>query len=99
MLRSDLDIPGGRPFDPRGPLPRAFTEGVWGFHLTELPGLRTRMVVRTVGRDAPRPLMAVIDTLFGEPAHLIMQLRQYFLPSRSTAKPKSVATSVIEMAT
>ncbi|WP_201298231.1 hypothetical protein [Nocardia sp. CY41] len=77
VLRSDLTLPSGRPFDPRGPLPRMFTQGVWGFHLTELPGRRTRLVVRTIGRDAPRPLMAVADFLIGEPAHLIMQARQF----------------------
>lgn len=77
VLRSDLTLPEGRPFDPRGPLPRMFAQGVWGFHLTELPGGRTRLVVRTVGRDAPRPLTAVADFLFGQPAHLIMQARQF----------------------
>ncbi len=77
VLRSDLALPSRRPFDPRGPLPRMFTRGVWGFHLTELPGRRTRLVVRTIGRDAPRPVMAVADFLFGQPAHLIMQARQF----------------------
>ncbi|WP_040786530.1 hypothetical protein [Nocardia pneumoniae] len=77
VLRSDLALPSGRPFDPRGPLPRMFTQGVWGFHLTELPGGRTRLVVRTIGRDAPRPLMSVADFLLGQPAHLIMQARQF----------------------
>ncbi|MEU2253457.1 hypothetical protein [Nocardia xishanensis] len=77
VLRSDLALPSGRPFEPRGPLPRMFTQGVWGFHLTELPGGRTRLVVRTVGRDAPRPLMAVVDFFVGQPAHLIMQARQF----------------------
>ncbi|MGV9970301.1 hypothetical protein [Nocardia beijingensis] len=77
VLRSDLALPSGRPFDPRGPLPRMFTQGVWGFHLTELPGGRTRLVVRTLGRDAPRPIMAVADFLLGQPAHLIMQTRQF----------------------
>ncbi|WP_063053529.1 hypothetical protein [Nocardia arthritidis] len=77
VLRSDLEIPGGHPFDPRGPLPRRFTQGAWGFHLGALPEGRTRLVVRTVGRDAPRPLMAVFGFLVGEPAHLIMQLRQF----------------------
>ncbi|MEV6325264.1 hypothetical protein AB0M45_29390 [Nocardia sp. NPDC051787] len=77
VLRSDLALPSGHPFDPRGPLPRMFTQGVWGFHLSELPGARTRLVVRTIGRDAPRPLMAVADFLLGQPAHLIMQARQF----------------------
>ncbi|MET7770273.1 hypothetical protein [Nocardia sp. NPDC005366] len=77
VLRSDVAMSSGQSFDPRGPLPKRFIEGVWGFHLTELPNQRTRLVVRTVGRNAPRPVMAVFDFLVGEPAHLIMQLRQF----------------------
>lgn len=77
VLRSDLALPSGRPLDPTAPDPRSYTRGIWGFHLDALPGERTRLVVRTLGRDAPRPLMAVVDALLGEPAHLIMQLRQF----------------------
>ena len=77
VLRSDFALPSGRHIDPSEQEPRAFARGVWGFHLRELPGNRTRLVVRTVGRDAPRAITAVIDTLFGEPAHLIMQARQF----------------------
>ena len=77
VLRSDYALPSGRPLDPAEPDPRAFARGVWGFHLRELPGNETRLVVRTVGRDGPRAVTAVFDRLFGEPAHLIMQARQF----------------------
>ncbi|MEV3964449.1 hypothetical protein AB0M34_26790 [Nocardia sp. NPDC050193] len=77
VLRSDFALPDGRPLAPAEPDPRAFARGVWGFHLRELPDNKTRLVVRTVGRDAPRAITAVFDTLFGEPAHLIMQARQF----------------------
>ncbi|MBF6208867.1 hypothetical protein K8O92_26610 [Nocardia asteroides] len=93
VLRSDLTLPSGRPFDPRGPLPRMFTQGVWGFHLIELPGGRTRLVVRTIGRDAPRPLMAVTDFLVGQPAHLIMQARQFANLRRRLGAAENTQTS------
>ena len=35
----------GRQLDPRQPRPSAYTEGLWGFLLTELPGGRTRLVI------------------------------------------------------
>jgi hypothetical protein len=35
----------GRPLDAAQPRPRAYTEGLWGFLLKELPGRRTRLVI------------------------------------------------------
>lgn len=56
--------------------------------MTELPGGHTRLVVRTVGRSGPRSLMALPDRLIGEPAHFIMQLRQFTnLRERVVANP------------
>lgn len=43
----------GRPLDPRRPRPSAYTEGLWGFLLDELPGGRTRLVIG--GYEAFRP--------------------------------------------
>lgn len=77
VLRSDFALPSGRPLEPAEPDPRAFAHGVWGFHMWELPGGRTRLVVRTTGRDAPWPITAIVDALFAQPAHLIMQARQF----------------------
>ncbi|MFD8588532.1 hypothetical protein ACFV1B_03075 [Streptomyces sp. NPDC059637] len=77
VLHACLSLPSGVPFDPAGPRPRAWTEGVWGFHLEPLPGGRTRLLVRTVGRDEPRLPMRPVSVLFGEPAHLVMQRRQF----------------------
>ncbi|MGA6205553.1 hypothetical protein ACPESR_12445 [Nocardia testacea] len=102
VLRSDFTLPDGRPLDPAEPDPRAFARGIWGFHLRELPDNKTRLVVRTVGRDAPRALTAVFDTLFGEPAHLIMQARQFHNLAqrvRSAAASDSSAGSVATVAT
>jgi hypothetical protein len=73
VLRADLALPSGRPFDPLAwPPPRAYTGGIWGFHLEPAPEGETRLVVRTRGRGSPRPLMRPADLIFGEPAHLIM---------------------------
>ena len=43
----------GRSLDPKQPRPSAYTEGLWGFLLNELPGGRTRLVIG--GYQAFRP--------------------------------------------
>lgn len=76
VLRTHLTLPSGRVFDLHGPPPKAFTDGIWAFHLALLPSGQTRLLVRTRGRSRPHLLRAV-DFLFWEPAHLIMQTRQF----------------------
>jgi proline iminopeptidase len=75
-LRAPLDL-RGRPFDTAGPLPRYYSDSVWCFLLEPLPGERTRLVVSGYKRSRPKPLIAAGDLLFWEPAHLIMQVRQF----------------------
>ncbi|MDH6574678.1 hypothetical protein P3T29_000293 [Kitasatospora sp. MAP5-34] len=78
MLRAELELPSGRPFDVHsGPPPRAYVDSVWGFHPEPAPGGKTRLVVRSRSRNRPRPITRLMDLLFGEPAHLIMQTRQF----------------------
>jgi hypothetical protein len=48
-----------------------------GFHLEPAPGGATRLIVRTRGRSSPRALTLGADVHLGEPAHLIMQSRQF----------------------
>jgi len=67
----------GRPFDPRGPWPRAYVAGLWGFLLEELPGGRTRLVVSGYQTGRPRWLQALGDFFVGLPAHWTMQTRQF----------------------
>jgi proline iminopeptidase len=43
----------GRPLDPQQPRPSAYTEGLWGFLLTEQPDGRSRLVIS--GYQAVRP--------------------------------------------
>lgn len=52
-------------------------DGIWGFHLRPAPGASTRLVVRTRGRGRPRILMQLVGLLWSEPAHFIMQTRQF----------------------
>lgn len=77
VLRSDLALPSGHSFDPSGPPPRARLEGIWGFHLRPTADGETRLVVRTCGRGRPRPLTRPFDLVLGEPAHVVMQTRQF----------------------
>jgi hypothetical protein len=75
-LRASFDL-RGRPFDPTGPRPRFYTDSVWCFLLEEVPGERTRLVVSGYASARPRLLQAIVSFLFWEPAHWIMQTRQF----------------------
>jgi proline iminopeptidase len=76
-LRAAINLRDGRPFDTAGPRPRAYVDSLWGFQLTELPGGRTRLVVSGYTSARPRLLQTIADLLFWEPAHSIMQTRQF----------------------
>jgi hypothetical protein len=77
VLRSSYGLPTGRSFDPQpGRLPRAYVDGIWGFHLRATSEGRTRLVVRTRSRTRPRALGPPLSLLVGEPMHFIMQTRQ-----------------------
>jgi hypothetical protein len=75
-LRASFDL-RGRPFDPAGPRPRSYTDSVWCFLLQELPDERTRLVVSSYASARPKPVQAIIAFIFWEPAHWIMQMRQF----------------------
>ena len=76
-LRAPIDLRSGHPFDTAGARPRMYNDGLWCFQLTELPGERTRLVVSGYGADHPHALVALGNFLFWEPAHWIMQRRQF----------------------
>ncbi len=80
-LRASYDL-SGRQFDPAGPRPRFYTDSLWGFLLKELPGDRTRLIVSGYWALRPRWLQPVASFLFLEPAHWIMQMRQFAILKR-----------------
>jgi hypothetical protein len=78
VLRSDIDMTAGHSLEAKpGPLPRVYLQGTWTFHLRPSPDGGTRLVVRTRGKGRPRRLLRPFDFLVGEPAHFIMQTRQF----------------------
>ncbi|MFI5960064.1 hypothetical protein [Cryptosporangium sp. NPDC051539] len=89
-LRMSLDL-AGRPFDPTGERPAAFTDSTWGFRLTELPGERTRLVVSGYWEFRPAWLRPFLSLLVLEPAHWIMQTRQFHNLRRRVEQPPSQA--------
>lgn len=75
-LRASLDL-CGRPFDASGPRPRFYVDALWGFQLKPWPDGRTRLVVSGYAAARPRLVQTIADLLFWEPAHWIMQTRQF----------------------
>ncbi len=76
-LRASYDLRRGRWFDPAGPRPPFSTLSLWGFLLHEQPGDRTRIIVSGYWSLQPRWLQPILSFLFLEPAHWIMQTRQF----------------------
>jgi proline iminopeptidase len=75
-LRASVDL-RGHPFDPAGPRPRYWTDTVWCFLSEELPRGRTRLVVGGYAARGPSLLQSALSFVFWEPAHWIMQSRQF----------------------
>jgi hypothetical protein len=61
-----------RNLDPKQPRPRAYTEGLWGFLLNELPGGRTRLVIGGYEAIRPRWLGRIFSQI---PVVWVMQAR------------------------
>jgi hypothetical protein len=74
-LRASMS--GLRQYDSGAPRPSKFTDSLWEFQLNELPGRRTRLIVRVRSETRPRHFPAVMGFFFWEPAHFIMQMRQF----------------------
>jgi hypothetical protein len=66
----------GRQYDSWEPRPGAFSDNLWAFELEPLPNHRTRLVVTTHSATS-QPIMRLAGLLFWEPAHWIMQTRQF----------------------
>ena len=76
-LRASINLRSGRPFDPTRPRPPMYVDALWAFQLKELPKSRTRLVVSGYTAARPRWLQTLMDFVFWEPAHWIMQARQF----------------------
>ncbi|WP_018773360.1 hypothetical protein [Arthrobacter sp. 131MFCol6.1] len=75
-LRMSVDL-RGRPFDPARTRPRYYTDSLWGFELREAPGERTRLVVSGYWSLRPQWLQPIMSIAMLEPAHWVMQTRQF----------------------
>jgi proline iminopeptidase len=76
-LRAPINLGSGRPFDTARPRPRMYVDALWGFQLKDVPQGRTRLVVSGYASARPRWLQSIMDLLFWEPAHWVMQTRQF----------------------
>jgi proline iminopeptidase len=75
-LRVAFDV-RGRQIASGGLRPPGYHESVWCFLLKELPGGRTRLVVTVYASGRERGVQALARLAFWEPAHWIMQRRQF----------------------
>lgn len=76
-LRTNMAFPSRRSFDPAGPLPRVYMDGVWTFDLRPAGNDESRLVARMRGRSHPKLLLRPFLALVGDPVHFAMQLRQF----------------------
>lgn len=76
-LRASINLRSGRPFSTAGPRPRFYIDALWAFRLSGITPQRTRLVVSGYASARPRFLQAIADLLFWEPAHWVMQTRQF----------------------
>ena len=83
-LRAPINL---RPFDTAGSRPHLYVDALWGFQLKELPEGRTRLVVSGYASARPRFLQVIADPLFWEPAHWVMQTRQFGNLKRRAERP------------
>jgi proline iminopeptidase len=88
VLRASLTVPAARNFDPAGGSPRAYSDSTWGFFLRPTVEGHTRLVVTGKARGQPHGLIAVANWLLWDPAHWVMQLKQFAgLRHRSESLP------------
>jgi proline iminopeptidase len=75
-----------RNLDPRRPRPSAYTEGLWGFDLSEMPGGRTRLVIGGYETFRPRWLGRLTSRI---PVVWIMQARTMAVLKRNVEREMS----------
>lgn len=77
VLRASLALRAGRPFNPAQRPPRAFSDSTWGFHLRPAGDATTRLLVRAWHAGRPFRAIELANWVFWEPAHWIMQTKQF----------------------
>jgi hypothetical protein len=58
-------------------LPHAYSDSTWGFFLRPTVEGHTRLVVTGKARGKPHRLVAAANWLLWDPAHWVMQLKQF----------------------
>jgi hypothetical protein len=76
----------GRPLDPESPRPSVYTEGLWGFLLTELSDGRTRLVIGGYQVLRPRWLERLLNYWVYAPTVWIMQARMLSVLKRNAER-------------
>jgi hypothetical protein len=94
VLRASVTVPAARNFDPADGLPRAYSDSTWGFFLRPTLDGHTRLVVTGTARGKPHAPIAVANWLFWDPAHWVMQLKQFAgLRGRAESGPNRPAAA------
>lgn len=93
-LRGLSDLKG-RVLDPALPRPAAYTEGLWGFRLDDVPGDSTRLVVSGYQTARPRWIERIFNYWIYPLIHWPMQTRQFANLKRNAERHyRSAAPSV-----
>lgn len=82
----------GRGLDPELSRPVAYTEGLWGFLLTELPDGRTRLVIGGYEALRARPLLRFLFSSLGPLVVWIMQARMLSVLKRNVERVAAART-------
>jgi len=82
----------GHILDPKQPRPAAYTEGLWGFLLRELPGGRTRLVIGGYQATRPRWLERLYNYWIYVPVVWIMQARMLSVLKRNVERAAQAGT-------
>ena len=93
-LRALSDL-RGRPLDPGRPRPSAYTEGLWGFWLSEQPGGRTRLVIGGYEVFRPRWLGRVISFWIFPPLVWVMQARMLSVLKRNVERESRANVGIV----
>jgi hypothetical protein len=99
VLRASMSLPGAKPFDPGGERPCNYSDSTWSFHLRPTSDGGTRLITTSRVRSHPRRLTALVDWLVWNPAHWVMQIKQFReLRRRAEAAASSVVLRKEEVA-